>query len=811
MANIAGGSVVWNLDVDDNKFKSKIRGASDNVTGLGNTATKESARSNRAFESVAKVGLAGIAAAAIAAGAIIAKNIGSAVKRVDTLNNFPKVMQNLGYETTESTKALTKLDMGVRGLPTSLDGIASAMQNIAPSAKSLEEATDLTLALNNALIAGGKPAELQATAMEQFSQAIAKGKPDMMEWRSLATAMPGQMKQLSNSLGFSNWQKMADAVTAGDIAFSDVTDAIVKLNKKGLGEFPSFADQAKNSAGGLQTGMANLNTAVARGVAKIIQAVGSDKISKAFGDIGKNIEKTLTSFAGFIKFVEKNSHIFAPILIAISTMIGLLTAWFVIAKALAIAQAVLNAVMAANPIGLFIVLLAGLTTAILYLWNNVEGFRTFWLGVWKTVSSAVDDAVNFVIRKWNELSSLASDVWGTIKSTVVDAFEAVKSTVKDVIDSITGWIKKHQKAIENWAIVIGTLLLPKITQIGLAYIKAGAKATGSFIAMTASAIKNAVLTSVAWTRSAITTGFVWVTQTLPRMIASFALASFHAVMNAMKITAAFVASSASTLLSWGITFARYVAGMAIMVAQTAIAALKMAASWLLAMGPIGLIVALVIGLTVLIIRNWETVKHWFAVFWGWLKSSASSVWGWITGYIRSIVNGIVANANALFNAVKFVADKIGAFFSGAWNWLYGVGKAIIQGLINGIRGMAGRVSEAVGDTAASIKNKFKNLLGIHSPSKVFTGFGQNITQGLANGIDDGINKIQKAAVNMSASVDVTGNDFTGSQGSVGSTNQTVTIGTVVLGNQSAVKSFFEELNQDAVNLSQGLTPVQGVR
>lgn len=448
MANIAGGSVVWNLDIDNSKFNSKLKQASSDIGGLEKTSNTTSKNSNKAFESIAKVGLAGIAAAAVAAGAIIAKNLGNAIKRVDILNNFPKIMENLGYETKDSAKALDQLDKGVRGLPTSLDTIASAMQNIAPSTKSLQEATDLTLALNNALIAGGKPADLQASAMEQFSQAIAKGKPDMMEWRSLATAMPGQMKQLANSLGYDQWQTMADAVTNGDLAFSDVTDAIVNLNKKGLGKFPSFADQAKNSAGGLQTGMANLNTAVSRGIAKVIESIGSEKISGAFSSIGKSLETALTNFAGFVDFIIRNQAIFGPIITAVGTIIGLLTAWFVATKVLAAGQAILNAVMAANPIGLIIIAIVGLIAGIVYLWKNVEGFRNFFIKAWELISGAVSAfwdflknafkaGLDWIKRNWLNIIMFLGGPIGIAVGLIIKNFDKIKAAVQ----AVWNWIK----------------------------------------------------------------------------------------------------------------------------------------------------------------------------------------------------------------------------------------------------------------------------------------------------------------------------------------------------------------------------------
>lgn len=226
---------------------------------------------------------------------LLTKNMSGAISRVDTLNNFPKVMQNLGYSTAEAAVELGRLEKGVMGLPTSLSDIASAMQNIAPSSKSLSQATDIALALNNALIAGGQSADLQSTAMQQFSQAISKGKPDMVEWRALATAMPGQLDQITQSLGYGRgqWQKMATDVSEGKLEFSKVTDAIIKLNNDGLGEMPGFAEQAKNASNGIGTSIANMNTAITRGIANIIQTIGSENISKALTGLGDGFEQAL--------------------------------------------------------------------------------------------------------------------------------------------------------------------------------------------------------------------------------------------------------------------------------------------------------------------------------------------------------------------------------------------------------------------------------------------------------------------------------------------------------------------------------------
>jgi hypothetical protein len=65
------------------------------------------------------------------------------------------------------------------------------------------------------------------------------------------------------------------------------------------------------------------------------------------------------------------------------------------------AQKGLNAAMKANPIGLIITAITLLVGAFMYLWNNCEGFRNFWIGLWEGIKSAVKTGVNGIITMLN--------------------------------------------------------------------------------------------------------------------------------------------------------------------------------------------------------------------------------------------------------------------------------------------------------------------------------------------------------------------------------------------------------------------------
>lgn len=59
----------------------------------------------------------------------------------------------------------------------------------------------------------------------------------------------------------------------------------------------------------------------------------------------------------------------------------------------------------------------------------------------------------------------------------------------------------------------------------------------------------------------------------------------------------------------------------------------------------------------------------------------------------------------------------------------------------------------------SLADTAKRVLGIHSPSKVFTEIGENVTQGLVNGINTGAPAAEQAIQNIAQTLSTYGPDF----------------------------------------------------
>ena len=231
---------------------------------------------------------------------MISGQLGNAVSRFDTLNNYVNVMHNLGVSEEAANVSRERLANGLKGLPTTLDSAVLAVQRFTAANENVEASTEMYLALNNALLAGGASQEIQASAMEQWAQAYAKGKPDMLEWKSLLQAMPGQLKQIAKAMGKTT-DELGEDLRNGKTSMNDFMQTAVQLNQQGIEGFDNFEKQAKNATNGIGTSIANLKSAIARGWTKMfeganksLEASGLPTISDIIKNLGNTIEEVMT-------------------------------------------------------------------------------------------------------------------------------------------------------------------------------------------------------------------------------------------------------------------------------------------------------------------------------------------------------------------------------------------------------------------------------------------------------------------------------------------------------------------------------------
>lgn len=140
------------------------------------------------------------------------------------------------------------------------------------------------------------------------------------------------------------------------------------------------------------------------------------------------------------------------------------------------------AVLIANPIGLIITAIAALVAAFIYCWNNVDGFKEFFINAWESIKKFVGDAietiknklsewgqslVNFVtttipnfinsIGQWfNELPGkigyALGVALGNIASWIVNTWDYFTTNIPKWIDSISKWFSELPGRVWNWLV-----------------------------------------------------------------------------------------------------------------------------------------------------------------------------------------------------------------------------------------------------------------------------------------------------------------------------------------------------------------------
>lgn len=256
----------------------------------------------------AKVGaVAGIASNVFGkVASVVTSSLGSAIDRADQMNNFPKVMKNLGYSSEDAAASIKKISSALDGLPTTSSAMTGMVQQLAPLTSNLDQATNIALAFNNAMLAGGASTMEQENALTQYTQMLSAGKVDMQAWRSIQAAMPGQLNQVAEAMlgAGKNSNDLYEAMKNGSISFDDFNKKVMELNQNGFGKYASFAQQAKDATQGIGTAMENVQNRVAKAVQKVIEAVGVENIAGAINGFSSQFGKIGDAAAGMVTGVK---------------------------------------------------------------------------------------------------------------------------------------------------------------------------------------------------------------------------------------------------------------------------------------------------------------------------------------------------------------------------------------------------------------------------------------------------------------------------------------------------------------------------
>lgn len=690
---MADGRVVIEIDADSSKFSAAVGKLGDTAKQSLGTAIKGSFIGNLFANAFSK------------AAGVISSSIDGAISRVDTLNQFPRVMSQLGYGADSASAAIGKMSDHIQGLPTKLDSIAGSVQRVVPKFKDVGKATDVMLAFNDALVAGGQSSQVQEAALEQYVQGISKGKFELEEWRSIQTAMPGQLDAVAQSMlgaGKSS-NDLYEALKSGKVSVDDFADAFVKLDSEGINGMASFAEQAKTGSAGIATSMSNAANAVTVQIAKIIDKINENgEIAAGFDAI----KQAVTDFGGAavtaVGWVKDNFGTIAPIVAAVGAAF----------TALQIVPAIMPAVGAVKSLVAVVRSVGAASVAIKVLGSAV---------------AAVGGPVTIVIAA---IAALVA-IFATLYATNQDFANAVNGAWAQIQAAFTA-IQPSLQALGEQFMALGEAIMPALTQIGTLILDLATTLIGAL-----APVIQQIVEAVTAAMPTITAAIQFVANVLAVIIGVVvqvvsAFVSFgQTLVSAAQSAADFVANVGSFLsglpgVIWGF-LAGALGNVANFVGQMASNAASAGSQFL---GNIG----------------------------GALGGLAGRVGGFLGSAIGQAASFVGQMASKASQAGQQFMSNIVSTLSGIPGRVASIGGQIVNGIANGIRGAAGAVVSALGGVVNQAVEHAKSMLGIHSPSRVMRDLiGKNIARGVAVGIEDETATAVSAVRAMSAQVVEAGN------------------------------------------------------
>lgn len=132
---------------------------------------------------------------------------------------------------------------------------------------------------------------------------------------------------------------------------------------------------------------------------------------------------------------------------------------------------------------------------------------------------------------------------------------------------------------------------------------------------------------------------------------------------------------------------------------------------------------------------------------GFMSALPGNIASWLSGAISTVVGWVSQFASNATSAASQFGSKLRSGLAAIPGTLGNIGSNIIQGLVDGVTGAAGKLIDAVKGAVDDAIEGAKNLLGIHSPSRVFRKIGQYTMQGAALGVDDDADLLSKSTDN----------------------------------------------------------------
>lgn len=386
---------------------------------------------------------------------MITNQLSDAVTRADTLERFPKVMEQMGYSAEVSEKAIQKLVAGVEKVPTPLNEVVTGTQQLVAVTRDVGKASDWALAVSDAMLANSASAEKAQLATYQFLQVLQKGKPVGEDWRSIMEAAPGVMLELAEAMGYTSAVMGGDFYTAfqqGKISVEDVMAVLVEMDQVGINGMDSLKTRAETASGGISTAMTIMKQSVSNAIRDIILEIGTDNIKNVINGIKDALVGLVQTIGNIVLFIQTNWATLEPIFTFILSFLGSLIAIFAAQKVFTGLTSLFSLIMA-NPI---VAVIGAIAFAIAELIIHFDEIKATVEGVFGWIGEVIGNFANwinetfqgiwdFITGIFSNIGQFFANVWENITTIFVNVGtfigEAVSGAFKTVVNGILGFVE----------------------------------------------------------------------------------------------------------------------------------------------------------------------------------------------------------------------------------------------------------------------------------------------------------------------------------------------------------------------------------
>lgn len=359
------------------------------------------------------------------------------------------------------------------------------------------------------------------------------------------------------------------------------------------------------------------------------------------------------------------------------------------------------AFMLANPITFVIAAIAALVAGFVYLWNNCESFRNFWINLWDKIVETVQNIPTYFQNALNAIGDAFNNIKETITTKLSEAWQ-----------NITTWCSNTYNSFIEW----GTNLITNI---------------GNWFNELPSRIGYALGTALGTIASWIVNTWNYFTTNIPKWIESISqwfselpgkIQTWltNAYNNAVKWGSNMLSKAKETGTNFVNNIINFIKNLPATVSNWLTQTYNKAVNWA----------------TQMINKAKEAGSNFVSKVGSAIQSLPGKVWSYLTQTISKAATFVSQFGQKATQAAKNFTTNIVNGVKSIPSRMASIGRSIVQGIWRGISGAAGWLRSQISNFASGIINGFKSAFKINSPSKIMRDvIGKGIVEGIGVGID----------------------------------------------------------------------------